>query len=91
VRRTLALFRVSTARFVGEGRYQDLIEELCSASREFQAWWRAHDLDGSPRGAKVINHPLVGPLLFYPNPLQVAPALDAWMLVSTRGTIWLYQ
>lgn len=82
-RRMLAIFRVSTARFVGEGWYRDLIEELCSASREFQAWWPEHDLADSPRDAKVVNHPLVGRLQFYPNPLQVAHAPDAWMLVYT--------
>lgn len=59
----LGLFRVSTARFVGEGWYRDLIEELCSASREFQVWWPQHDLADSPRDAKVVNHPMVRRLL----------------------------
>jgi transcriptional regulator with XRE-family HTH domain len=81
--RMLALFRVSTARSVGERWYIDLISELWSASREFQRWWPEHDLAESPREVKALNHPVVGRLLFSPNPLQIAHAPDCWMLVHT--------
>lgn len=81
--RMLALFRVSTARSVGERWYADLIAELGSASCEFQRWWPQHDIAESPREVKALNHPLVGRLLFSPNPLQVAHAPDCWMLVHT--------
>jgi transcriptional regulator with XRE-family HTH domain len=81
--RMLALFRVSTTRSIGERWYTDLIEELWSASREFQQWWPKHDIADSPREVKALNHPLVGRLLFSPNPLQIANAPDCWMLVHT--------
>jgi len=79
----LALFRVSTARSVGEPWYTDLIAELSSASHEFQLWWPQHDIAKSPREVKALNHPLVGRLVFSPNPLQIANAPDCWMLVHT--------
>jgi transcriptional regulator with XRE-family HTH domain len=81
--RMLALFRVSTARSVGERWYSDLISELWSASREFRRWWPEHVIADSPRDVKALNHPLVGRLVFSPNPLQIAHAPDCWMLVHT--------
>jgi transcriptional regulator with XRE-family HTH domain len=82
-RHMLALFRVSTARFVGAGWYRELLGALWDASEEFRAWWSRYELADSPREAKVIHHPVVGRLVFYPNPLQVAHASDTWMLVHT--------
>jgi len=81
--RMLALFRVSTTRSVGEPWFLELIEDVCKRSSEFRAWWPRHDLAESPRDAKVLNHPLVGPLFLHPHPLQVAHAPDSWMLVYT--------
>jgi transcriptional regulator with XRE-family HTH domain len=82
-RRMLALFRVSTAPFAGDAWRSGLIEDLSAASPEFQRWWPQQDVADSPRDAKVMNHPLVGQLRFYANPLQVARAPDAWMLIYT--------
>lgn len=82
-RRMLALFRTSTVRSVGDAWYTELIEDLRCFSREFQTWWPQHDLADSPRDVKVVNHPLVGRLVFHSNPLQVAHVPDAWMLVYT--------
>jgi transcriptional regulator with XRE-family HTH domain len=82
-RRMLGLFRVSAAGAVGEAWYRELIEDLCRLSPEFQAWWSQHDIASSPREVKVMNHPQVGQLVFASNPLQVAHAPDAWMLVYT--------
>jgi transcriptional regulator with XRE-family HTH domain len=81
--RMLALFRVSTARSVGERWYIDLVAELWSASCEFQRWWPLHDIGEPPREEKALNHPAVGRLVFSPNPLQIAHAPDCWMLVHT--------
>jgi hypothetical protein len=81
--RMLALFRVSTTRSVGESWYKEMVAELWCASSEFRQWWPQHNIAESPRHVKALNHPLVGRLLFYPNPLQVAHAPDCWMLVHT--------
>jgi transcriptional regulator with XRE-family HTH domain len=82
-RRMLGVFRVSAAAAVGAAWYQQLIEDLCHASPEFEAWWPEHNVTSSPREAKVVRHPLVGRMVFTSNPLQVAHAPDAWMLVYT--------
>jgi hypothetical protein len=79
----VGVFRLSAAAAVGEAWYQDLIDDLCRVSTDFHAWWPQHDLSSSPREVKVMNHPLVGRLVFASNPLQVAHAPDAWMLVYT--------
>src|SRR5262249_34687602 len=81
--RMLALFRVSAAQSVGEEWFLELIEELRGVSPEFRAWCSRHDIAGSPRDAKVLNHPLVGQLVLQANPLQVAHASGSWMLVYT--------
>jgi transcriptional regulator with XRE-family HTH domain len=82
-RRMLGVFRASAAAAVGEVWYQTLIEDLERVSSDFNAWWPQHDLSSSPREVKVLRHPLVGRMVFASNPLQVAHAPDAWMLVYT--------
>jgi hypothetical protein len=82
-RRMLGVFRASAAGAVGAPWYQELIKDLCRVSPDFHAWWPEHDVTSSPREAKVVRHPLVGRMVFASNPLQVAHAPDAWMLVYT--------
>lgn len=81
--RMVALFRVSTARSVGDPWFLKLVEKLCQHSPEFRVWWLYHDLTESPREAKVLNHPVVGRLVLHSSPLQVAHVPDSWMLVYT--------
>jgi transcriptional regulator with XRE-family HTH domain len=82
-RHILGLFRVSTARSVGDPWYTELVEDLLRISSEFRAWWPHHEVAESPREAKALRHPLVGRLVLQPNPLQVAHAPDSWLLAYT--------
>ena len=81
---TLAYFRASTGRHVGEAWFSELITDLTAASPEFAAWWPRNDVRGTPRDAqKELNHPLVGRLVLQPTPLQVAQRPDLWLIVHT--------
>ena len=80
---TLALFRASTGRYVGEAWFTALVEDLSRESPEFRAWWPRSDVRGAPSDAKALNHPEAGPLLLQATPLQLAQTPDLWMIVYT--------
>ncbi|GAB6495007.1 transcriptional regulator [Bacillus cereus] len=75
-RRLLAQFRATCSRFVGEEWLKEVVEELMAISVEFQEWWPAHDVLGTPSGKKEIHHPIVGTLLFEHITFRVYDAPD---------------
>jgi hypothetical protein len=81
--RILAMFRSSSAPYVGEEWFGELVADLGRASPEFAAWWPRADVRGTPKGYKEIDHPLVGHLMLEPTLLQVAQAPDLWMIGYT--------
>ncbi len=79
--RTLALFRASTGRYVGEPWYKELIADLARVSPAFEAWWSRDDVRAVHAGRKELNHPEVGRLVFHPTTMQIAEAPDLQMVV----------
>jgi hypothetical protein len=53
---------------------RSLVDELCATSREFAAMWRDNDVQGHGDGAKVLHHPIAGPLAMDFSAFAVWPA-----------------
>jgi hypothetical protein len=81
--RTLALFRASTQRYLGETWLIELVNDLTDVSPEFRAWWPHHEVQGVHTEQKRLNHPLVGLLLMQATTFHVADHPDLRMIVST--------
>ena len=81
--RTLALFRASTQRYVGEAWLTELITELKQASPEFREWWPRHDVQEVQTGQTHLNHPLVGMLTMQATTFRLADHPDLQMIVYT--------
>jgi transcriptional regulator with XRE-family HTH domain len=63
-RRMLAQFRRIADLHAGDPAFQQLIARLRKESKEFAAWWRAHDVHQSGGGRKEMHHPRKGVLRF---------------------------
>jgi transcriptional regulator with XRE-family HTH domain len=63
-RRMVAQFRATHDLWAGDPAFVDLIERLQRGSREFDGWWRAHDIGGVAAGRKQLSHPKLGRLQF---------------------------
>lgn len=62
-RECVAHFR-SVYRFtVGEPKAEHLVARLRAASPEFAAWWDRYELDPTPSGPVVLDHPTAGHLM----------------------------
>lgn len=62
-RECLAHFRAGYATLVGEPRAEQLVAQLRAASPEFATWWERHELEPTPSGSVVLDHPKAGPLM----------------------------
>ena len=80
---TLALFRASTQRYIGEAWLTELVTELKQVSPEFREWWPRHDVQGVHTGQTRLNHPLVGMLTMQATTFQLANHPDLQMIVYT--------
>jgi hypothetical protein len=40
--------------------FNALVDELCTASREFARWWKAHQIRPKSSGRKLLTHPSYG-------------------------------
>jgi len=63
-RRMLAQFRPTYDLFAGDPAFIDLIARLNQGSKEFAAWWQAHELRSVATGQKRMQHPKKGALRF---------------------------
>ena len=79
----VALFRVSTERYVGEPWRKTLVADLELASQDFREWWPHHAIQATHTEKKELNHPLVGRLVLQPTTFQVADAPDLRMVIYT--------
>jgi len=73
---------------------QKVVEDLRRISPEFRVWWEEQDVEGSPDGARTINHPILGLLEFDHVTLQTAIAPDVRVKVymaSSKTTSKLVQ
>jgi transcriptional regulator with XRE-family HTH domain len=63
-RRMLAQFRPTYDLFAGDPAFVELIARLNQGSKEFAAWWQAHELRSVATGQKRMQHPKKGALRF---------------------------
>jgi transcriptional regulator with XRE-family HTH domain len=80
-RGTLAEFRTASARYPGDGWFEELIEDLKQVSPEFCRWWPHHDARSALDGHKVIAHPTLGYLEFEHFTLQVLNDPDVRIMI----------
>jgi hypothetical protein len=72
----LAEFRTASARYPGDGWFEELIEALKQVSPEFCLWWQEYDAPRSLDGDKIMEHPTLGHLEFQHLTLQVLSDSD---------------
>jgi transcriptional regulator with XRE-family HTH domain len=58
----VARFRAEYAQHAGEPEYEAFVELLKDNSPWFREWWGEHQISGTQRGTKTIDHPALGPL-----------------------------
>jgi transcriptional regulator with XRE-family HTH domain len=61
-RNQVARFRAEYAQHAGEPDYERFVEELKANSAWFRQWWGEHQISGTQRGTKTIDHPSLGHL-----------------------------
>ena len=61
-RLAIAQLRMESARYPGDQRLADLVEELSARDAQFRQWWTAHDVAARGKGTKKLRHPVVGEL-----------------------------
>jgi transcriptional regulator with XRE-family HTH domain len=60
----VAKFRADSARHIGDPEFEQLIGTMRKSSPEFCQAWKKHEVARSGEGRKLVNHPIVGRLLF---------------------------
>jgi len=82
----VASFRADVARAGAAGNVQSLVDELCATSPEFAAMWRDNDVQAHGDGAKVLQHPVAGPLSMEFSAFAVDGRPDLNMVVYNPAT-----
>ena len=70
-RSTVADLRAAYARYPGDPGIDRLVTELLGLSRRFAALWAAHDVEERRRIVKSVKSPVLGPLEFECQVLQI--------------------
>jgi transcriptional regulator with XRE-family HTH domain len=86
-RGVLAEFRAASARYPGDGWFEELIEGLKQVSPEFCRWWPQHDAPRSLDGDKTIEHLTLGLLKFKHLTLQVFNDPDVRVTIYTPDAV----
>ena len=79
--RTLAFFRASSARYLGQAWFAALVNDLHAASPEFRAWWPHYAAYPALLERKELRHPHLGRLVFHPLVLQPNSVADQYLVV----------
>ncbi len=74
-------FRADAARAGAVSEIGQLVEELCRLSPEFEALWRANDLNVHGEAIKRLRHPVLGSIEFELSSFAVDGRPDLGMLV----------
>jgi transcriptional regulator with XRE-family HTH domain len=80
---SLALFRASTQRAIGEAWLTELITDLSQASPEFREWWSRYDIQEMYPCQMQLDHPRVGLLHLQATSFQLTDHSDLRMIVYT--------
>jgi PAS domain-containing protein len=60
----MAEFRTASARYPGDVWFEELIDDLKTASSHFRLWWSHHNVSNSMDNDKIVEHPKLGHLEF---------------------------
>jgi transcriptional regulator with XRE-family HTH domain len=82
----VAAFRADTARAGAGDNVKGLVDELCRLSPEFEAMWRANDVNAHGEGTKHLRHPDVGMLGLEYSAFAVDGRPDLAMVVYNPAT-----
>ncbi|HEY1632277.1 MAG TPA: helix-turn-helix transcriptional regulator [Rhizomicrobium sp.] len=77
----VAAFRADAARAGAAQKVQSLVDELCSVSPEFEALWRSNDVRTHGDGAKMLHHPVAGPISVEYSAFAVDGRPDLFLVV----------
>src|SRR5258708_8905801 len=86
-RGTLAEFRTASARYPGDGSFEELIEDLKQVSPEFCRWWPHHAAPSTLETHEVSERPMLGHLEFEHITLQVLSDLDVRVTIYTPNAV----
>ncbi|WP_332237412.1 MmyB family transcriptional regulator [Sporolactobacillus sp. KGMB 08714] len=76
----LVQFRGLYGKYTNDPWLSLLADRLMKESKEFNAWWPQHDVNGIPDGSKVMNHPKLG--LLKMNYTNLLPAENQNMVLT---------
>ena len=83
----VAAFRADVARAGATDAVQAMVEELCAANAEFAAMWSELEVrEGYGEVAKLINHPVAGPISLEYSGLAVEGRPDLTMIIYHPAT-----
>jgi transcriptional regulator with XRE-family HTH domain len=74
-------FRVDAARAGAVSEVSELVDELCTISPEFAAFWRENDVDVHGDGIKRLQHPVLGAIELEYSAFAVDGRPDLGMIV----------
>jgi hypothetical protein len=82
-RLAIAQLRMESARYPGDQRLTDLVDELSARDAQFRQWWTAHDVAARGKGTKKLRHPVVGKLTLDWDTLTCATDSEQHIIVWT--------
>jgi transcriptional regulator with XRE-family HTH domain len=82
----VASFRADVARAGASRNIQVLVDELCRQSPEFERMWRDNDVRAHGDGAKVLHHPVAGPITMEYSAFAVDGRPDLGMVIYNPAT-----
>jgi transcriptional regulator with XRE-family HTH domain len=82
----VAAFRADAARAGAARNVQALVDELCLLSPEFEALWRANDVQTHGEGTKHLRHPVAGLIALEYSAFAVDGRPDLAMVIYNPAT-----
>lgn len=82
----VAAFRADAARAGAAKTIQALVDELCQSSPEFETMWRDNDVRIYGDGAKILHHPIAGPIAMEYSAFAVDGRPDLGMVIYNPAT-----
>ena len=82
----VAAFRADVARAGAAKNVQALVDELSRLSPEFEAMWRDNDVRTYGDGAKILHHPIAGPIAMEYSAFAVDGRPDLGLVVYNPAT-----
>jgi transcriptional regulator with XRE-family HTH domain len=82
----VAAFRADAARAGAVEAIQSLVDDLCRLSPEFDAMWRENDVRTYGDGAKILQHPIAGPIAMEYSAFAVDGRPDLGIVIYNPAT-----